>query len=65
VATAAAQKTFQEALVTSLGPRTKTTSETQTAQKENPSQSLAKLLKTCQELTGNNSAQRHMNRQFI
>jgi hypothetical protein len=38
VATAAARQTFQEALVTRLGPGTKTTSKTQPARKKNPSQ---------------------------
>jgi hypothetical protein len=37
---------FQEALVTSLGPGTKTISKTQTAREENPSQNLEKLLET-------------------
>jgi hypothetical protein len=57
VATVAAQKTFQEASVTSLGPGTKTTSKTQTAREGNPIQSLAKLLETCQELTNINIRQ--------
>jgi hypothetical protein len=43
------------------GPRTKTTSKTQTAREENPSQNLTKLLKTYQELICNTSAQRHTN----
>jgi hypothetical protein len=42
--------------VTPLGSGTKTTSKTQTAQEENPSQNLAKLLKTYQELTNSNLA---------
>jgi hypothetical protein len=42
VATTVAQQTFQEALVTPLGPGTKTTSKTQLSSKKNPSQSLAK-----------------------
>jgi hypothetical protein len=48
---------FQEASVTSIGPGTKTTSKTQIAEEENPTQNLAKFLETCQELTTNNSAQ--------
>jgi hypothetical protein len=47
--------------MTSLGPGTKSTSKTQTAEEENSSQSLAKLLEICQELTNNTSAQRHTN----
>jgi hypothetical protein len=46
VATAAAQQTFQESSVKPLGPRTKNTSKTQPARKENPLQSQAKQLQT-------------------
>jgi hypothetical protein len=61
VATAVAQQTFQEATVTSLGLGTKTTSKTQPARKENPSQSLAKQLQTSQELTSSSMGQNHTN----
>jgi hypothetical protein len=42
-------------------PCNKSTSKTQTAEEENSSQSLAKLLEICQELTNNTPAQRHTN----
>jgi hypothetical protein len=51
VATAAAQQVFQKASVTFLGRGTKTLPKTQPAQKENPTQNLAKQLQTDQELT--------------
>jgi hypothetical protein len=52
-------KTFQEALVTPLGPGTKTTSKTQTEGEEKPSQNLAKHLETYHELTINTTSQNH------
>jgi hypothetical protein len=52
---------FQEASMTPLGPGTKTTSKTQTEGEEKPSQNLAQLLETYQELTSNTSPQRHTN----
>jgi hypothetical protein len=42
-------------------PWNKTTSKTQTAGEENPTQNLAKQLKTCQELISNTKGQNHMN----
>jgi hypothetical protein len=60
VATAAAQQMFQRALVTSLGPGTKTPPKTQPAWKKNPTQSQPKHLQICQELTNTNTTQRHM-----
>jgi hypothetical protein len=59
VAAAAAQQMFQRALVTSLGPGTKTPPKTQPAKKKNPSQTQAKHLKNNQELTSNTTTQRH------
>jgi hypothetical protein len=52
---------FQEALVTPLGPGTKTTTKTQLARKKNPTQSLGKQLKTSQELTSWTTRQNHTN----
>jgi hypothetical protein len=43
--------------MTPLGPRTKTTSKTQTEWKEKPSQNLAKHLETDQELTKSTTTQ--------
>jgi hypothetical protein len=42
-------------------PWNKNTPKTQPARKENPTQSLAKQLQTDQELTSNNTTQRHTN----
>jgi hypothetical protein len=54
VATAAAQQVFQKASVDFLGPETKT----QPAQKENPTQSLAKQHQKDQELTKSTTTQK-------
>jgi hypothetical protein len=61
MATVAAQKTFQEASVTPQGPGTKTTPEAQPAREENPTQNLARLHKTCQELTKSIRGKNHTN----
>jgi hypothetical protein len=46
-----------EASMIPLGHGTKPTSETQSERQENPTQSLANLLKTFQELTNSNTRQ--------
>jgi hypothetical protein len=63
VATTVAQQTFQVASVTPLGPGTKTTSKTQPARKENPSQNLAKQLQTSQKRTSRTTGQNHTNKE--
>jgi hypothetical protein len=59
VATAAAQQVFQRAPATSLGLWKKNTPKTQSARKENPTQSLLKHLQTDRELTRSTKTQRH------
>jgi hypothetical protein len=49
----------QEALVTPLGPGTKTTTKEQPAKKENPSQNLARQLQMSRELDSRKTRQHH------